>query len=178
MTHIEDGTLRAYLDDELDPDRPRGTTHHLLSCHACATRLERIETIGALVGRRLALLDAPPPVHTAWRGVEQRIRQRSGSRRISPLARAAGLVLLLGGGAAAALLPGSPLRRADVVDVTDAPAAAPVATVESTQAGIRPPVTLDRIRFVVAAPAGTEVVVELVPSASGIFAVLKISLAG
>lgn len=170
MTHLEDGTLRAYLDEELDSDLQLGTTTHLSSCEVCATRLERIEAVGALVGRRLAVLDAPPPVATAWPAIERRIAQGATRRPISSLARAAGLVLLLGGGAAAALLPGSPLRRAEVADAPEAPIAVPAAALESTQAGIRPSAALDRVRFVVDAPAGTEVVVELVPAASGIFA--------
>lgn len=168
MTHIEDGTLRAYLDEELDPDRRRGTTSHLSSCHVCATRLEQVQSVGLLVGRSLALLDAPAPVDASWVAVERRIARGSRGGRTSHLARAAGFAVLLGGGVAAALLPGSPLRRAEVAD---APVASPALASESpTPAGIRPPASLERVRFVVDAPAGTEVIVELVPTASGIFA--------
>jgi hypothetical protein len=167
MTHIEDGILRAYLDEELDAERQKGTTSHLATCDVCTTRLDHVQQTGATVSRRLALLDAPAPVRAAWPAVERRIKQAH-RRRASPLARAAGLVLLLGGGAAAALLPGSPLRRADVNEV---PVVAGSATPEApTEAGIRPQASMDRVRFVVEAPTGTEVVVELVPHTSGLFA--------
>ena len=167
MTHIEDGTLRAYLDEELDAEHQKGTTSHLATCDVCATRLDHVQQTGALVTQRLSLVDAPAPVHTAWPAVESQIRQ-SRRRRTSPLARAAGLVLLVGGGAAAALLPGSPLRRAEVNEVPVG--ARSVADETPTEAGIRPQASLDRVRFVVEAPSGTEVVVELVPHASGLFA--------
>jgi hypothetical protein len=168
MTHIEDGILRAYLDEELDPERERGAATHLATCHACATRLAYVQRMGAIVGRRLAMLDAPAPVRAAWPRVKRRLADEGRRGRSAPIARAAGLVLLLGGGAAAALLPGSPLRRADVAD---APAAPSGLTAEApAQAGVRPQSGRDRVRFVVEAPAGTEVVVELVPETSGIFA--------
>jgi hypothetical protein len=55
--------------------------------------------------------------------------------------------------------------------VSDVPMVAPSATAEApTEAGIRPQASLDRVRFVVEAPTGTEVVVVIVPHTSGLFA--------
>jgi putative zinc finger protein len=79
MSHLDEGTLHALLDGELDAKEVREIQAHLGSCSACGTRLQSVKEVAAesdrLVGvlefpgtpRRPAALDAMPvPVrHTA-----------------------------------------------------------------------------------------------------------------
>ena len=58
VSGINEGTLRAFLDGELDIDRLRMLQEHTRSCAACAERLSQLKMDGALVHSRLALLDA------------------------------------------------------------------------------------------------------------------------
>jgi hypothetical protein len=95
MSHIDDGTLHAYLDGELPPmDRER-VERHLAECPPCRARLteERalIERAGQLLG--LAVPSSPsraaPPL--------DRLRQRQAWRHVRlPLVWAATIVLAVG----------------------------------------------------------------------------------
>src|SRR3712207_4197484 len=72
MSHLDEGTLHALLDGELDAKEVREIQAHLGSCSACGTRLQSVKEIAAesdrLVGviefsgtpRRPAALDPAP----------------------------------------------------------------------------------------------------------------------
>lgn len=170
MTHPDDGTLRAYLDREL-PDRERFTTHvHLDDCSGCTDRLSELEHTQRAVHDALALLNAPPDLERAWPRIELEMRRPRARRAWPGWSRAAGLVLLAGGGAAAALLPGSPLRPGSASDAVAPVPSAVAAPDAGAQAGVRAVGGTALLRVVVEAPSGTEVVVDIVDGASGLFA--------
>ena len=130
MTHLDDGRLRALMDDELSDSDASAVQLHLGECDPCLTRLAELEERSALVARALAQLDTAEPPSGAQSALFERIEsaatgarggpsqkvvsvEQSGrvwsSRALStPLARAAIVVLLLGGVATA--LPASPVR--------------------------------------------------------------------
>src|SRR5436309_7738056 len=54
----EEGTLRAYLDGELESAWSEALQAHARDCAACSERLVRLRLDGALVQGRLELLDA------------------------------------------------------------------------------------------------------------------------
>ena len=59
MNCPSDSTLRAYLDQELDPLELTGLQEHLQSCSLCRERVEAISVAALRVGSQLAALDAP-----------------------------------------------------------------------------------------------------------------------
>ena len=59
MSHVDDGTLHAYLDGELSPPEAQGVEAHVAQCPACR---ERLEEERALIARATELLaQAAPP---------------------------------------------------------------------------------------------------------------------
>src|SRR3989475_9052654 len=96
MSHVDDGTLHAYLDGELAPAEARGVDAHLAPCPACRERLDVERALITRAGELLALAAPPerelPPVPAghvkpparAWWQVRQ------------PLAWAATVVVALG----------------------------------------------------------------------------------
>ena len=80
MSHVDDGTLHAYLDGELSPVEARGVEAHVAQCPGCRGRLEEER---ALIARADELLgraappdravppfrpgDLEPPVRLWWR---------------------------------------------------------------------------------------------------------------
>jgi anti-sigma factor RsiW len=120
MTHLDDGRLRALLDEELGDADTSAVRLHLAECDTCRDRKTELEARSALVAQALGRLDtAAPPVggHAALLERIDRAPPKTGSapptrfRRVfrMPLARAAILALLLGAGVATAL-PASPVR--------------------------------------------------------------------
>ena len=130
MTHLDDGRLRALMDDELSDSTTRTAQLHLDECDPCSSRLAELEGSSARVVQALARLDTATPPGRARSAVlekigsgprdirksaiqdlasEQHTELRRRSRSLTPLARAAMLVLFLGGGAVTAL-PASPVR--------------------------------------------------------------------
>ena len=129
MTHLDDGRLRALLDEELGDADATAVRLHMAECHSCRDRKTELDERSALVAEALGRLDtAAPPAgaraslgerigSAANRGVGSAPTKRTGSeppRRSRyvfrlPLARAAILALLLGAGVATAL-PASPVR--------------------------------------------------------------------
>lgn len=112
MTHLEEGTLQALLDDELPPgDRARADAH-LAACSACAGELAELRGLTERTSALLGLVEAAPPVLQA-QAAFARHRRTGGAlvqaRRALP--RAAVLVLAVAGAAAAAVVPGSPVRE-------------------------------------------------------------------
>jgi hypothetical protein len=58
--HLNDGTLRAYLDDELEPSRMAEVETHLSDCEACGKRLDDMRVRSARVASTLnAVADSP-----------------------------------------------------------------------------------------------------------------------
>lgn len=114
MTHVDDGVLMAYMDEELSPSARADTAKHVLACPRCRERLDELAADGRLLQEALALVDRPAPVERA----HARFRGRTAGHRWSPgrsvsgtaFIKAAGLVLLLAAGASAAV-PGSPVRN-------------------------------------------------------------------
>ena len=116
----DEGTLRAYLDGELEPERSAAIQEHARSCADCGERLTQLRLTGALAQGRLALLDADAaalpsrpavaailaaarhPQRPAWRAaVEGALaRLRESAWRPAPLAAGAAVAVVLLGGAA------------------------------------------------------------------------------
>jgi hypothetical protein len=95
MSHVDDGTLHAYLDGELTPVERERTEGHLAGCAACRARLEEervlIERAGRLLGLAAPPERAAPPLHALR-------RPRRGSGLLIPLAWAAVVTLAIGVG--------------------------------------------------------------------------------
>jgi len=64
MSHVDDGTLHAYLDGELSPPEVQSLETHLAQCPGCRSRLEEER---ALISRAAELLwrAAPPDQHAS-----------------------------------------------------------------------------------------------------------------
>jgi Putative zinc-finger len=93
MSHVDDGTLHAYLDGELTAVERERLETHLAGCEGCRARLveERslIERASRILGQALPPAHSPPPL-TSLR------RPRLGWRPRLPLVWAATVVLALG----------------------------------------------------------------------------------
>ncbi len=96
MSHVDDGTLHAYLDGELSPPEVRGVEAHLAQCPACRGRLDEERALITRTGELLALAAPPdrelPPFRA---GDVQPLTRLWGKVRL-PLAWAATVVLALG----------------------------------------------------------------------------------
>ena len=148
MTHLDDGRLRALMDDELSEADLAAARRHLEDCEPCRIRMTELEGRRELVAQALGQLDTAAPAPGARTAVLERIRSLPPGGRVSPteqvataehpgaqsrarafrtpLARAAMLVLFLGAGVVTAL-PASPVRGwiaagwARAADLFDAP---------------------------------------------------------
>jgi anti-sigma factor RsiW len=131
MTHLDEGTLQAFLDDELPPADRAAVAEHLLACASCHAAHEELMQANALFSQSVAVLDVEPPTRTpVTRAV------RTGARvGTSSFVKAAGLILALAAAASAAV-PGSPVREwivrvvepePAVVETEPTPTAPPVA---------------------------------------------------
>ena len=99
MSHLDEGTLHAMLDGELEPNDVAEIQAHLASCSSCGLRLREVrefldeadrliasvEMDGAAAApmRRLAPVEATPEMARARAGAE-RTRPRAGPRRAGP----------------------------------------------------------------------------------------------
>lgn len=96
MSHVDDGTLHAYLDGELTPVERERMEGHLTGCAACRARLDEeralIERAGRLLGLTAPPERAAPPLHVLRR------RPGRGSGLLIPLAWAAVVTLAIGVG--------------------------------------------------------------------------------
>lgn len=189
MNHLHDGTLRALLDGELAGGEREAALEHLGGCAQCNLALEEARTVGATVSQALRALDAPAELDRARAALRRRLAERSGRRaRLGagprwrtlpfqvagvPLARAAGVVLLLTGVVASAV-PGSPVRewvaagweravRALGGDGGKSAAPLPAAvSPERPEAGVRVAPAGGRLRvLLIGVPAGAEIRVQL-----------------
>ena len=79
MSHVDDGTLHAYLDGELSPPEAQSVEAHVAQCPACRTRLEEERALITRAGELLARATPPdrelrlfrpgdvkPPVRLWW----------------------------------------------------------------------------------------------------------------
>ncbi len=104
MTHLDEGVVQAFLDDEL-PSAERSTVaEHLLACAECRAVRDDLGRAQALVSDTMALLDSGAP-----HGRREPARAPSRFPLGLSLARAAALVAVLAAAATAAV-PGSPVR--------------------------------------------------------------------
>ena len=120
MSHVDDGTLHAYLDGELSPAEAHGVDAHLAQCPLCRTRLEDERALIARADELLGLAappdqEAPPP---PFRPGDLTPPVRLWWRVRLPLAWAATVALALGigtylGGRAARSLPQATKPAAD-----------------------------------------------------------------
>lgn len=113
MTHVDDGVLLAYMDEELSPVVRSETAEHLLACPRCHERLDELAAVDHLLEEGLAVTDRPAPAEQAYarfRRATAGERKRGRTVAGATFVKAAGLVLLLAAGASAAA-PGSPVRN-------------------------------------------------------------------
>jgi putative zinc finger protein len=97
MSHVDDGSLHAYLDGELSAVERTRIETHLTECAACRSRLDEeralIERAGQLLG-----LATPPGPEREMPPLHQLRHPRPRLRGMVPLAWAATVVLALGVG--------------------------------------------------------------------------------
>ncbi len=199
MTHLDEGQLRAVLDDELNDAEAGSARVHLGGCDECSQLLARIDARSVTAREAIATLDVPAPVAGAREAVLARVRGTSPSserpvsgeaRKVSAswapfhltLKRAAAIVLLLTG--LAATLPGSAVRAWMVSGwtvamemFTGAESAAPPGAAElaasgqeSDVAGVQFEVTAEPLRIVLARiESGSLVVVRFIEGTRAAF---------
>ena len=194
MTHLDEGQLRALLDDELNEAEAGSARVHLGGCDECSQLLASIGARSVTARQAIAILDVPAPEAGAREAVLTRVRETSSSsERPGPsqagawapfhltLKRAAVIVLLLTGLSAA--LPGSAVRAWMVSGWTvavemftgtesGAQPAAELATSgqESDVAGVEFEVTDEPLRIVLAQiESGSLVVVRFVEGTRAAF---------
>lgn len=95
MSHVDDGTLHAYLDGELSALEVARLEGHLIECAPCRARLAEETDVVARAGRILALAEPPAPERAAP-PLHQLRHPRPQWRVRVPLAWAASLVLVAG----------------------------------------------------------------------------------
>lgn len=109
MKHVDEGTLLALLDGELNDGERSRVEGHVEACEVCATQLAELRAASDDLTAALALLDVPAPASaTAWA-----VRRRASARRVlftrRALVRAAAMVLGFAAVGSAAI-PDSPVR--------------------------------------------------------------------
>src|SRR5207249_10693722 len=96
MSHVDDGTLHAYLDGELSPAEVQGVEAHLAQCPACRGRLDEERALITRAGELLALAAPPDRELPPFRAGDMKPLTRLWWKVRLPLAWAATLVLALG----------------------------------------------------------------------------------
>ena len=96
MSHVDDGTLHAYLDGELAPAEAQGVDAHLAQCPACRERLDVERALIARAGELLALAAPPECELPPFRAGHVKPPARAWWRVRQPLAWAATVVVALG----------------------------------------------------------------------------------
>lgn len=126
MRHLDDGTLQAFLDDELRPKDRADAAEHLLGCPQCQDTKDELVRAHSVFSEAVSVLDVDAPVRTAPAAATSRtgVGFRGGA-----FVKAASLILLLAAAASAAV-PGSPVREWIVRAVEPAPVEEPAPTVE------------------------------------------------
>lgn len=125
MTHLDDGTLQAFLDDELAPTDRASVAEHLLGCEWCQSAHEALTRASALFTQSASVLDVEPAAGVKASAVGQHHAAGQRRRRArTPAAIKAALLVLAVAAAASAAVPGSPVHEwvARAVGAPDAPA--------------------------------------------------------
>ncbi|NIP77853.1 MAG: hypothetical protein GWM90_01070, partial [Gemmatimonadetes bacterium] len=102
MSHLEDGTVQAFLDDELPTEERAAAAEHLLACGQCRALRDELVRARSLFSEAVASLDVRPPGRA--RRADRHVRRVGAGSFV----KAAGLVLLLAAAASAAV-PGTPV---------------------------------------------------------------------
>ncbi len=96
MSHVDEGTLHAYIDGELPPAEAQGVAEHLAHCPVCRSRVDEERALIARADQVLALARPPERDLPAFRaGARQRAVRWWQPVRV-PLGWAATVVLALG----------------------------------------------------------------------------------
>ena len=84
MSHIDEGTLHAYLDGELSERQRAEIEGHLATCQDCRARLEAAEASSGRAAELLAQLEPAAVQAPSWREIEERAaaRRRAAPRRV------------------------------------------------------------------------------------------------
>lgn len=142
MTHLDDGTLQAFLDDELDASKRASVAEHLLACPRCQADHEVLTRANALFTQSMSILDVatPAPVGRDRPDVPASASRTRTTARTSTAVKAAMLVIALAAAASAAV-PGSPIREWVMRSTTPqetppAPAPTDVPAAEAAAAGL------------------------------------------
>jgi len=96
MSHVDDGTLHAYLDGELAPAEVQGVDAHIAQCPACRGRVEEERALISRAGELLALAAPPDRELPPFRAGDVKPLKRLWWQVRLPLAWAATVVLALG----------------------------------------------------------------------------------
>jgi putative zinc finger protein len=96
MSHVDDGTLHAYLDGELSPPEAQAVEAHVAQCPACRTRLEEERALIARAGELLARAAPPDRELPPFRPGDVNPPARLWWQVRTPLAWAATIALALG----------------------------------------------------------------------------------
>src|SRR5436853_529973 len=96
MSHVDDGTLHAYLDGELAPAEVQGVDAHLAQCPACRERLDVERALITRAGELLALAAPPERELPPFRAGHVKPPARAWWQVRQPLAWAATVVVALG----------------------------------------------------------------------------------
>src|SRR2546427_6208819 len=106
MSHVDDGTLHAYLDAELSPVQSQDVEAHIAQCPGCRDRLEEERALIARADELLGLAAPPDRATSPFNAGDLKPPARLWSQVRLPLAWAAtvmlalGIGMYLGGGAA------------------------------------------------------------------------------
>ena len=96
MSHVDDGTLHAYLDGELSPAEVQGVEAHLAQCPACRGRLDEERALITRAGELLALAAPPDRELPPFRAGDVKPLTRLWWKVRLPLAWAATVAIALG----------------------------------------------------------------------------------
>ena len=96
MSHVDDGTLHAYLDGELGPAEAQGVDAHIAQCPACRARVEEERALITRAGELLALAAPPERELPPFRTGDVKPLKRLWWQVRLPLAWAATVALALG----------------------------------------------------------------------------------
>ncbi len=96
MSHVDDGTLHAYLDGELAPAEAQGVDAHLAQCPVCRERLDVERALITRAGELLSLAAPPERELPSFRAGHGKPPARAWWQVRQPLAWAATVVVALG----------------------------------------------------------------------------------
>ena len=140
MTHLDEGLLRALLDDETTAEEAQTMRAHIAQCGACEAGLASAREAGARTTSLLGALDVAAPTERVKARLGARSLERSPARRPwlrgADLAKAAVLLVGFAGMVTAAVHPASPLRRWLERDSDRVMAVAPTQAPEPTVAAV------------------------------------------